>query len=682
MKTKFHLLCLVGVFYALHTVSADVSLPAIFSDHAVLQKSGQVPVWGWGESGEKVRVTLGKATAATNVGADGKWKVVLDLAAQGSGPYELVVEGKNRLVISDVLVGEVWVCSGQSNMEWPVSRSMNFDQEASNATDPCIRQFKVAYLAAKEPKADTKGKWVVCSPETVGTFTGVGYFFARELRSKIKEPVGLIATHWGGTPAEAWTPLASLEGNADFQPLVDRRFKAFEPVSDSARLEKEKEVKQWIEKVEKLINNGSLPDREWFGSGATAEGWTDFEAPGMADKVIKPSTDGSFWLRKVVDIPAEMAGQEAVLNLGTVDDYDETWINGVKVGRMGLETPNAWQTLRNYPVPTGTLKAGANVIVIRLVDTYMNGGFSGAARDLYLGSAPGQKISLAGTWQVRLETGLGLKPQLERPQLQNIAGTLYDGMIAPILPYGIKGVIWYQGESNAGRAVQYRQLFPHMITEWRKAWGQGDFPFYFVQLANFLPRKIEPADSAWAELREAQAKTLSLANSGMAVAIDIGEEKDIHPGNKQDVGRRLALIALSRDYGTKAPASGWAALPLIGNWFSKPLVYSGPVYREMKVEGSKIRLSFDHAQSGLINTGAEEGPPKGFSIAGADQVFVWAEAVIDGDSLLVFSEKVTEPVAVRYGWADNPEVSLGNKEGLPASPFRTDDFPAITQGKN
>jgi sialate O-acetylesterase len=681
MKVKGLILCFVVVVMSNPIGRAEIILPALFSDHAVLQKSDQVPVWGWAESGEAVSVLLNGIKAKTVAAPDGSWKVLLNLRTQGPGPYELVVEGKNRIVVSDVLVGEVWLCSGQSNMEWPVSHSLNFEAEAAAATDSNIREFQVPHTIALGALKKASGKWVIASSTSIGSFGAVGYFFGRELRARLQVPVGLISCSWGGTPAEAWTPLSAMEGVDIYKPLLDRRAQVLQPAPEMEVKGAKKLLLEWELKLKKLLATDSQPDQVWFEPGFSLRGWVELQAPGMVDTQIKPVTDGSYWLRKVIELPVKEAAEKAELHLGPLDDFDVTWVNGVQVGRTGPENVDAWKTPRVYPVPAGILRPGTNVIIVRLVDQYASGGFSGNAQDLYLVTSFGEKVSLAGSWQGRLETDLGIKPELGGPQLQNIAGTLYDGMISPLIPYAMCGVIWYQGESNADRAIQYRSLFPAMITSWRKAWGQGDFPFYYVQLANFMLRQPEPGESSWAELREAQRQTLKVPHTGMAVAIDIGDDRDIHPKNKQEVGRRLALIALSKDYNIRESNEFWSELPWIGKWFQKPLVYSGPMYRESKREGSRMRIFFDHVGSGLVNAGGGASV-KGFALAGGDGQFFWAEAMIEGESMVVSSPKVTEPVAARYGWADNPEVSLVNKQGLPASPFRTDDFPAITQGRN
>jgi len=490
---------------------ADVKLPAIIGDNMVLQQGGKVSIWGWADPGEEVMVGVSWRSMkwAVTADKDGKWSFQMNPPKAG-GPHEMTLTGKNAITIKNILVGEVWVCSGQSNMQWSVQASNNAQQEIAEAGYPKIRLFSVKRTVAEKPQADCEGSWSECSPETVPGFSAVAYFFGRHLHKELNVPVGLIHTSWGGTPAEAWTRREVLEANPESAPILKRYDDAVAKYPEAMKKYQEK-LAEWKQAAEKAKADGKKAPRR----------------PGA---------------------------------------------------------------------PFG----------------------------------PGNPHSPAG---------------------------LYNGMIAPLIPYGIAGAIWYQGESNAGRAYQYRTIFPDMIKNWRDDWGQGKFSFLFVQLANFMQTKPEPAESAWAELREAQSMTLGLPNTGMAVIIDIGEATDIHPKNKQDVGKRLALWALANTYDLK-------------------LVYSGPIYKSMKVDGGSIILSFDHVGGGIVAKGDET--LKGFSIAGADHKFVWADAKIDGDTVVVSSDKVPEPAAARYAWADNPVCNFYNKEDLPASPFRTDEWPGVT----
>jgi sialate O-acetylesterase len=491
--------------------AADVTLPAVIGENMVLQRDVDVPVWGWADPGEEVAVAIEGQRVATKADSSGKWMVKLTPLETG-GPFEMTVAGTNTIILSNVLVGEVWMCSGQSNMEWMVQHCDDGVQEVANAYQPTIRLFSVANNAAAEPLEDCEGRWEICRPSTVGDFSGVGYFFGREIEEELDVPVGLINASWGGTPVETWTS----------REAQDQEFKGI--------------VEKW-------------------------------------EPVLREHTP-------------------------EIEDYYR---------EMGKSMDDVYYAL------------------------------------------------YAGTAVASRPTPPQLSVQL--PGVPGIPGWCYNAMIAPVVPYAIKGAIWYQGESNANRAYQYRSLFPALIKDWRRVWRQGDFPFLFVQLANFRKVMDKPKQSNWAELREAQLMTLALPKTAMAVAIDIGEADDIHPANKQEVGRRLALGAMEVAY-------------------DKDLVHSGPLYDSMVVEGEKIRLRFKHTGSGLVANGGE--PLKGFAIAGEDKKFVWADARIEGDEVEVSSRDVRNPVAVRYAWADNPVCNLYNKEGLPASPFRTDDWPGVT----
>ncbi len=639
-----------------------LKLPAIFGDHMVLQCNMPVPVWGWAEPNEEVAVILkGKAPLLTKADENGRWMVKLPPQPPG-GPHELIVRTREETVrFADVLFGEVWVCSGQSNMEWPVALAQNAKEEIATANFPQIRFFVVEKSVALEPQVDCKGRWIVCGPETVGRFSAVGYFFGREIHQRLRVPVGLIGTYWGGTPAEAWTELKALESDPDFKPILERLPRDQETLR---RLQEqyERALKEWQEKAILKDPGNKGEEMGWAKPEFNDSDWATMDLPQVWERSSpQMNIDGAVWFRKVVVIPNEWAGRDLVLSLGPIDDHDTTYFNGEQIGSTGPETPNSWAVPRRYKVSGNLVKSGANLIAVRVFDMWGDGGFAGSPDQMRieLAEGGGGVIPLAGPWKFKVEfarPASKIPPQPQPPINSWTPTALFNAMVAPIVPYAIKGVIWYQGESNVGRAYQYRKLFPALINSWRRAWGY-DFPFLFVQLANYLERKPEPTESAWAELREAQLLTFkTVPKTGMAVAIDIGEANDIHPRNKQDVGKRLALAALAIAYGQK-------------------IVYSGPIYRSMRIEGTKIRLFFDHVGSGLVAKGEKL---VGFAIAGRDRKFVWANAKIEGNTVVVWSDQVPEPVAVRYGWADNPECNLYNKEGLPASPFRTDDWPGVT----
>ena len=660
MKTTRSLFCLVSIFLGLvgcleakgpndiDPSASALKLPALFSDHMVLQQKTACPVWGWADDGTKVTVKINDKTAET-IAQDGHWQVQLP-ALEAGGPYTLTVRTPECTIeLKDVLVGEVWVCSGQYNMEWPVESSNHAQAEIAAAQYPNLRLFTVEKATSSEPLQDVTGHWVLCSPETVGDFSAVGYFFGRDLLKSGVKPIGLIDTTWGGTPAEAWTSEETLHNDPDFTPILERDKEA---ILNQAQL-KQKYGPKLMDKrdPDALYNDTTALEKGWAKVDADLSEWQTMDLPTLWENAGLP-LDGVVWFRRDVTIPQEWAGHDLTLKLSAIDDWDRTYFNGTQIGRTAKEVPLAYATPRIYTVPGHLVQAGKNVIAVRVFDGQGGGGIYPSNTPMQI--APGNDaspIDLSGPWYYRIECirSLGSGEQ-------NFPARLYNAMLVPLVPYGIKGAIWYQGESNADRAYQYRKLFAAMIQDWRRAWNIGDFPFYFVQLANYMQRKAEPGDSDWAELREAQQMTLSLPHTGMAVIIDVGNPNDIHPRDKQTVGKRLALIAQAQDYG-------------------QDVEYSGPVYSSMAVEGDRIRLHFNHIDSGLV---AKDGPLTGFAIAGADRKFHWAEAIIEGKNIVVKSDQVAQPVAVRYAWADNPACNLYIGAGLPASPFRTDDWPGIT----
>lgn len=653
---------LVLVLILAGVVRAEVRLPSIIGDNMVLQRGMKVRIWGTANSGEHVTVTFDKSSANAVADAQGRWEVWLGPLKSG-GPSELIVKGDNVLTIKNVLVGEVWICSGQSNMEWPLSNTDNATETVAQAKFPEIRLFTVEKKTATSPLTDVKGHWVVTTPEEAAHFSAVGYFFGRELHQHLKAPIGLIHTSWGGTPAEAWTSHEGLLSSPELKPILDR----YESSLNALPATKEayaKALAKWEEENLYVDRENKGEALGYADPNTSTSDWSrmdlpkQFEAAGLA-------IDGAVWFRKVVEIPEMWADRELILNLTAIDDYDITYFNGTKVGSIGRETPDSYQVPRMYRVPASLVRPGMNVIAVRVFDRAGEGGF-GSAGEMSLRSTAtiNYAISLRGSWEYKIEQALepkhvdwGSRPEPVGASNQNSPSVLYNAMLAPLVPFTIRGAIWYQGESNAGRAYQYRTLFPIMIRDWRRAWGRV-FPFYFVQLANWRPRKEQPDESDWAELREAQAMTLREPQTGMAVAIDIGGE-DLHPRNKLDVGHRLAAWALADVYGEK-------------------VVPSGPLFDRFSVDGDKVKIKFKH---GLGLKTIDGGPVKGFAIAGADRKFVWAEARIEGETVVVWSPSISKPVAVRYGWADNPSVNLYNKAGLPASPFRTDDWPGVTASK-
>lgn len=643
MKKTF--LLVLTLLYTIQ-IFANISLPKIFGNNMVLQRDKPIPVWGWAEANEKVTVQFNHQIKSATADKNGNWKVNLD-KENGGGPFQLIVKGTNAITFSNVLVGEVWICSGQSNMSFQVREAVNADKEIAAANFPEIRQLYVPNTIAATPAKDiSKGEWKICSPETVGDFTAVGFFFARELYNQLKVPIGLINTSWGGTMVETWTSREAFENSDEFKSMITRM-----PSLNLDSLSKiRKEVV--LKKIEAL--QGPLDDAQtaetWKEITFDDSKWPHMQLPSLWEQAQLDDVDGVVWFRKTINLSPEDAGKDAVLELAMIDDNDVTYVNGVKVGAT-----NSYNAHRKYAVPAGILKEGKNVIAVRVEDTGGGGGIYGDSTDMKL-SIGTNIVSLAGAWSFRVESISGDVNSIGPNSYPTL---LFNAMINPLIPYAIEGAIWYQGEANAGRAYEYRKAFPLMITDWRKRWNEGNFPFYFVQLASFNSDNGNSKDgSTWAELREAQAMTLSLPNTGMAVTTDIGESNDIHPKNKQDVGKRLAAIALHDVY-------------------RKDIVFSGPTYKWMKVEGNKAKIYFTNVGSGLMAKNAEL---QGFEIAGADKQFYSAKAVIEGDHVVVYSDSVSDPLAVRFGWIDDAgKDNLFNKEGFPASPFRTDDWKGITE---
>jgi sialate O-acetylesterase len=627
---------------------AAVTLPGIISDNMVLQRSAKTPLWGMADPNEKVTVTFGAITADTTAGNDGKWRVNLNLQDAPKVPGELKIAATNTITVKNAIVGEVWLCSGQSNMEWGLSDTENAKTEIASANHPGIRQFVVSKRISNEPQSTLAGRWLVAAPETAGRFTAVGYYFAKEVHQKTGHPVGLINASWGGTPAEAWTSDAQLESVERYRTAINQRRTALQ----EGGMEKYKaDIKAWSVAHVPAGNEADVATK-WAGVEVPSAGWTEMKLPTMWQQAGLEH-NGIVWFRKEIDLPADAAGQAATLSLGAIDDLDVTYVNGTKVGATGADQENFWEHPRQYTVPAGLLKPGRNVIAVRVADIGGAGGFHGPAEAMRL--TMGEKsVPLDASWKYAVEQIIDFSTVPPRPPLPlhdnpHQVGVLHNGMIAPLVPYALKGALWYQGESNTGRHAQYAELMQLLIEGWRKDFGQGPFPFYIVQLANFMERAPQPTDPDWAKLRDAQTQvTKTVPNTGVAVIIDIGEAGDIHPRNKADVGKRLAALALAKDYGQQVE-------------------YAGPTYERHTVEGSKIRVTFTHAD-GLT---AGSGKPTGFAIAGDDGKFVWADAEIEGNSVVLSAPGITQPTAVRYAWANNPEVNLKNAAGLPAVPFKT-----------
>lgn len=644
----------MSLLFILVNLSAEVTLPQVIGSHMVLQRNAPVKIWGWADKGERVTVTMAGQSVRAKTDKEGKWEVTLEPMAAG-GPFEMQIEGKNKLTLEDILVGDVWICSGQSNMEWPVYNTNNAEEEVPGANYPELRLFDVPHNVQLMPVDDVpEAAWAPCTPESVYNFSAVGYFFGKYLHRELDVPIGLISTNWGGTNVETWTSREMSMTDPEMKAGVE----SIDGMDIEALAEKlEQDRREMLASLGELGSGTVDGEPVWARENIDLEEWKEMEVPGLWEEKGLPGVDGVVWFRKTVTLTAEQAGSNALLSLGAIDDSDWTWINGIEVGNLN----NQYDKARFYRIDPGILKEGENTIVVRVEDTGGGGGFWGSPEEMFL-RAGDQTLPLSGTWLFRVSSE-GFRLIAQSAVNPNSKPTLlFNGMIHPLLHYRVLGAIWYQGESNAGRAYRYRTLFSNLIRDWRNQWKNPEMGFYFVQLANYMQPREQPGPSEWAELREAQAMALSLPKTGMAVTIDIGNANDIHPRNKQDVGKRLALAALHDTYG-------------------KDVVYSGPVFQSMKVEGNKATLTCDPMDSSLMIRD-KYGYVKGFAIAGEDQVFHWAKGLQQGNSIVLWSDRVDTPVAVRYGWADNPDdVNLYNTEGLPASPFRTDQWPGITANR-
>lgn len=632
LVASFLVLALAGCSFA------EVRLASLFQSGMVFQQRTEAPVWGTAKPGERISVrTTWGANAVTTAREDGTWSLKLKTPAAG-GPFEVSVSGENALWLRNVMVGEVWVCSGQSNMEWPLgihpgmTQVANAAEEVAGATYPAIRLFQVERKMADTIQTSCGGAWKACTPETVRSFSAVAYFFGRELHKQLGVPVGLIMAAWGGTEVELWTSESALKRIPELGEALERN-RAARAAYNAAMAERQAKLK-----------SDPLHGAEAEGYDDTS--WTRVADPGSFEQMGLGQFDGSVWFRCRLLLTDAQAKTAATLTLGPIDDADEVWINGQHIGGTANH-----QVDRAYGIPAGVLKEGFNTVVIRALDT---GGVGGFQRPGDIGLRVGESRIPLTNW--RYKVGIDLSAVPMPTNAGRAASTLYNGMIAPLIPFAIRGAIWYQGESNVSRAHQYRTSFPNMIRNWREDWGLGDFPFYFVQIAPYAYN----AKDASAELREAQTLTAqTLKNTGQAITMDlVPDVRDIHPPRKQEVGDRLARLALNLTYGMKS-------VPCFG-----------PTYASHRVSGKEVRVKFAHAE-GLEIRGDSLA---GIEICGEDKVFVPAQAKVDGDSLVVWAEGIDKPVAVRFGWRDAVVTNLYNGAGLPAGPFRTDNWPGVTEG--
>ncbi|MDD5198795.1 MAG: sialate O-acetylesterase [Terrimicrobiaceae bacterium] len=634
-----------------------MQLASIFQNHGVLQRDLPLPVWGCGEPGERVIVRLAGNEARTEVDGGGHWLLRLPPLPAG-GPHELSVEAPSgRAEVSDLLVGEVWLCSGQSNMEWKLDQC-GPDWMADAPDLPQVRLLTVTTPPRLGRAVSVDGSWKRCTPVSLADFSAVGGYFGLELHRALGVPVGLICNACGGSRVQAWTSREALMRDPSGRDEIG----FYESIVWQTQGAVRRMTREEWERTGAPQDPGNLGlGRGWAGADFEDAEWPTMPAPGPWQR-HGHNHSGVFWFRRTEQVPESWVGRDLELSLGAIDKHDETWVNGERVGSMGWETPDAWCTHRVYPVPGRLIGADRRVVIaVRARSHVYNGGFIGpaSAMCLHRSGDASEALPLTGNWRYTVEHDWGM---VVPPEPDWGAGNihsphiLFDNRLAPLVPYGLRGVLWYQGESNAGEAGLYRRMLPLMIQDWRRVWGQGDFPFLQVQLANFGVPSQQPGESRWAELREAQLEILAEPSTGMAVAIDVGEAYNIHPANKRDVGSRLARWALAETYDR-------GGLP------------SGPLFSGMKIEtGGRVRCSFLHAAGGLVSRG---GALRHFTLAGRDRVFHSAEAAIEGGTVVVWSAEAPEPAAVRYAWADNPEgCNLYNTEGLPASSFRSDAWPA------
>jgi len=642
---------LVGVPLAgFFAASAQAHLPfvsPVFGDHMVLQRGKTNAIWGWSNPGQVVRVEIAGQIATATTRADGRWQAQVLPPAAGV-TCTVRISGPQNVEFRDVLVGDVWLCGGQSNMEFPLSRARNGDEEIKAGDHPRIRFFKVKSQPAYWPAAVVQGSWKVCSPETLtedGGLSAVGYYFARKLQREINVPIGLIQDCLGGTPAEAWTSPETLRKLKDF----DAALNEVERLRGKGGPAYGNYIMHWYDEFD-----AGQKGKTWAAPDLDDAAWKTVTVPGGFSELGIAETPSVCYFRKEITLPDPLPAGKATIYLGVIERMDTTQINGHWVGA------SAWvENPRVYRIGEGILKPGRNVVTVRVFKLKPNGGFQSKPDQLRLVLGDKTAIPLAGEWKGKVS--VDARPPHSLPLgFENwpvMPSVLYQGMIAPLAPLAITGAIWYQGEANASRAFQYRTLLPAMIGDWRRAFGQGDFPFYIVSLPAFMPHRETPGDDAWGELREAQALTArTVPNSGLAVTIDTGDANNIHPKDKKEVGERLALCALANHYGRK-------------------VVASGPTFRSMETLPGALKLHFDHTDGGLLVKGDRLAE---FTIAGEDRKWHWADAKLDGTTVIVSSSKVPKPSAARYAWQSNPVATLCNGAGLPAAPFRTDTWPGIT----
>ena len=645
MKFKLRILGLIFILalFFHQECQAQVSLPKVFGDNMVLQRELEIPVWGISTPGANIIAELGNTKSTAKADPEGKWTVHLPKFKAG-GPYTLKIYEEAKpsegVVLNGILIGDVWLASGQSNMEWQVQQAKDASVEIANANFPQVRFLIVDHSNEIKPQTDisTSG-WKVCDSISVKELSAVAYFFARKIHVDQNVPIGIVQSTWGGTRIEPWTSREML--------LTSPITREWTLSADTLHYNRDDIVRDSLKQVrfwDIVYNPQNNAEKIFTAPDYDDSGWTEIAMPNVLKNFGIGYYEGMVWMRKKLSLPESYSGKDLTINLGHPEMTYSLYFNGNEICK------NVWfgNATHSYTIPATLVQSGENTIAVRIAMLWGGGGLN-PANDIYITDGS-MEITLAGKWLYEKD----LEPLI--PKMSGNQGyptVLFNSMINPLIPYGIKGFLWYQGESNAEEAYNYRELFPMLIKDWRKHWQQGNLPFLYVQLANYMERKPLPSESEWAELREAQTMALSLPNTGMACTIDIGDAGSVHPLNKQEVGRRLALIANKTVYKQDG------------------IISSGPMYRSYRKEGNRIRIRFSSIGSGLSTSDGEE--VKGFAIAGEDKQFHWAKAVIEGNELVVYCDEV------EYAWADNPECNLVNSEGLPAVPFRTDDWKGITQ---
>jgi sialate O-acetylesterase len=625
----------------------QVKLPKLISNGVVLQRDSKIPLWGWASPNEKVTIQFNKKKYKTTASAEGKWEVKLPKMKAG-GPYSMTVSGKNSIEIKDILIGDVWLCSGQSNMQHQLYKNeIIYANDIATANYPEIRNFKIPQTTSinGEKEELEGGFWQKAVGENIKPFSAVSYFFAKKIYEKYNVPIGLINASVGGTPIEAWIPKEGFKTHPDILKIIEEN-------KDTAFVNNQKRKLYNNTSASKIKDKGLIGEKPWYAIDFVPKNWRQINIPGYwEDQGIK-DLNGVVWYRREIEIPPSMVGSKATVFLGRIVDADELYINGYLIGNTTYKYPQ-----RRYTVPENLLKAGKNTFVLKVTNNNGKGGF--VSDKPYYVSTEKDTVDLKGYWNYKV--GAVFKPidyskneknnqNIRRINPQNEPTSLYNAMLAPFNQTPLKGILWYQGESNAGRPSTYKGYMDALVTGWRAVFNQPNLPFIYAQLPNYMDVSYLPEESSWAELREAQLKALSNHNTAMTVNIDLGEWNDVHPKNKKDVGKRMALAALNLAY-------------------NETIVSSGPLYKDYEIKGSKVIIAFNHLGSGLISNDGEALSE--FSIAGKDKKFVWANAKIEGDKVIVWNDTIENPTYVRYAWADNPDnPNLYNKEGLPASPFR------------